>query len=80
MVRQAQEKSYCFFQILSLLVLSSKAKLSHPFIAEAVCCVHGLVAYGIEVVFMWVPSHVGLAGTGWQILLLNLLLIWLCLT
>jgi len=31
-------------------------------IAEVLCCVDGLLLFGIEVVFIWVPSHVGLAG------------------
>ena len=47
---------------LSCLQSLQKRDLSHPLIAEILCGVHRLLSCGTEVVFMWVPSHVGLAG------------------
>jgi len=47
----------------SLLCVQSlqNRDLSQPLIAEILCRVHRLISYGYSVVFMWVPSHVGLA-------------------
>ena len=37
--------------------------MSHPLIAEVLCFKHGgMLLAGATLVFMWVPSHVGLAG------------------
>jgi len=47
---------------LSCLQSLQNRDLSHPLIAEILCRVHGLISDGTSVVFMWVPSHVGLAG------------------
>ena len=33
-----------------------------PLIAEVLCCIHGMLLAGATLVFMWVLSHVGLAG------------------
>jgi len=38
--------------------------LSRTFISEILCLVHDLLSGGTSVVFMWVPSHVGLAEHG----------------
>jgi len=46
---------------LSCLQSLHNRDLSHPLIAEILYRVHGLIPYGSSVVFMWVPSHVGLA-------------------
>jgi kelch-like protein 2/3 len=62
MVRHLQEENYCFFVTLSCLHSLQKRDLSHPLITEILCRVHGLLSSGTDVVFMWVPSHVGLAG------------------
>ena len=36
--------------------------MSRPLIAEILCFAHKLLVSGTKLVFMWVPSHVGLAG------------------
>ena len=36
--------------------------MAHPLIAEILCRVHEFVIRGFSIVFIWVPSHVGLAG------------------
>jgi len=36
--------------------------MSRPLIAEVLCCIHKILLAGARLVFMWVPSHVGLAG------------------
>ena len=36
--------------------------MSHPLIAEVLCCIHKMLLAGATLVFMWVPSRVGLAG------------------
>ena len=36
--------------------------MSRPLIAEVLCCIHKMLLAGAILVFMWVPSHVGLAG------------------
>ena len=36
--------------------------MSRPLIAEVLCCIHKMLLAGATLVFMWVPSHVGLAG------------------
>ena len=36
--------------------------MSRPLIAEILCCIHKMLLAGAKLVFMWVPSHVGLAG------------------
>ena len=35
--------------------------MSHPLIAEVLCCIHKMLLAGAILVFMWIPSHVGLA-------------------
>jgi len=63
MVRQTQGGKLLFLSdSLSCLQSLQKRDLSHPLIAEILSRVHGLLSLGIKVVFMWVPSHVGLAG------------------
>ena len=36
--------------------------MSHPLMAEVLCYIHKLLHAGATIVFIWVPSHVGLAG------------------
>ena len=36
--------------------------MSRPLIAEVLCCIHEMLLAGGTLVFMWAPSHVGLAG------------------
>ena len=36
--------------------------MSRPLIAEVLCCIRKMLLAGATLVFMWVPSHVGLAG------------------
>ena len=36
--------------------------MSHPLISEILCRVHELKERGFQLIFIWVPSHVGLAG------------------
>jgi ribonuclease HI len=47
---------------LSCLQSLENRDFSHPLICEILCRAHGLLARNNDVVFMWVPSHVGLAG------------------
>ena len=36
--------------------------MSRPLTAEVLCCIHKMLLAGATLVFMWVPSHVGVAG------------------
>ena len=36
--------------------------MSRTLIAEVLCCIHEMLLVGATLVFIWVPSHVGLAG------------------
>ena len=36
--------------------------MSRPLISEVLCSIHKMLLAGATPVFMWVPSHVGLAG------------------
>jgi hypothetical protein len=36
--------------------------ISRRLIAEVLSCIHRLLLVGVELVFIWVPSHIGLAG------------------
>ena len=36
--------------------------MSCPLIAWVLCCIHEMLLAHTRLVFMWVPSHVGLAG------------------
>jgi len=36
--------------------------MSHPRVAEILCYVHKLLTSGLRIIFLWAPSHVGLAG------------------
>ena len=36
--------------------------MSRPLIAEVLCCIREMLLAGATLVFLWVPSHVGLAG------------------
>jgi kelch-like protein 2/3 len=47
---------------LSCLQSIENQKLNHPLILEIAVTVHQLIISGKRVVFMWLPSHVGLAG------------------
>ena len=47
---------------LSCLQSLQSRDLTHPLIAEILCRVHEFVIRGFSIVFIWVPSHVGLAG------------------
>ena len=47
---------------LSCLQSLRRRDLSQPLIAEILCFAHKLLVSGTKLVFMWVPSHVGLAG------------------
>ena len=42
--------------------LRSHRDMSRSLIAEVLCCSHEILFSGTRLVFMWVPSHVGLAG------------------
>ena len=48
---------------LSVLQSLQSRDLAHPLIAEILCRVHEFVICGFSIVFIWVPSHVGLAGS-----------------
>ena len=62
----AQRSSSNQFLILcdSLSCLQSMRNrgMSRPLIAEVLCCIHKMLLTGATLVFLWVPSHVGLAG------------------
>ena len=47
---------------LSCLQSIDNQKLNHPLILEIVTVVHRLTLNGKQLVFMWLPSHAGLAG------------------
>jgi kelch-like protein 2/3 len=47
---------------LSCLQSMRNRDMSRPVIAEILCCTHKMLLAGAVLVFMWVPSHVGLAG------------------
>ena len=36
--------------------------MSRPLIAKVLCCIHEMLLSDTRLVFMWVLSHVGLAG------------------
>ena len=47
---------------LSCLQSLQNWDMSHPLISEILCRVHELKERGFQLIFIWVPSHVGLAG------------------
>jgi len=47
---------------LSCLQSIQNRKLDHPLILEIVVTLHQLIASGKRVIFIWLPSHTGLAG------------------
>jgi ribonuclease HI len=64
MIRQTPGGKFLFLtDSLSCLQSLQSCDLSQPLISEILCRVHGLLSRSTaDVVFMWVPSHVGLAG------------------
>ena len=63
MVHQSSDRQLLFLSdSLSCLQSLKNRDLSHPLIADILCRVHVLLSRGAKVAFMWVPSHVGLAG------------------
>jgi Reverse transcriptase-like len=63
MVHQSSDRQLLFLSdSLSCLQSLKNRDLSHPLIADNLCRVHVLLSRGSQVVFMWVPSHVGLVG------------------
>ena len=63
MVHQSADRQLLFLSdSLSCLQSLKNRALSHPLIADILCRVHILSSRGTQVAFMWVPSHVGLAG------------------
>ena len=62
-VHQSSDRQLLFLShSLSCLRSLKNRDLSHPLIADILCRVHVLLSRGAKVAFMWVPSHVGLAG------------------
>ena len=47
---------------LSCLQSIENRKLDHPTTLEIVVTIHKLITYGKQVIFVWLPSHAGLAG------------------
>jgi len=47
---------------LSCLQSIENQKLNHPLILEIIIHIHQLIVDGKQLVFMWLPSHTGLAG------------------
>lgn len=47
---------------LSCLLAIQNRKLTSPMILEIVSRVHDLISSGRKLVFMWLPSHIGLSG------------------
>ena len=45
-----------------MLAKYEERDMSRPLIAEVLCCIHRMLLTGVKLVFMWVLSHVGLAG------------------
>jgi len=63
MVHQSSDRKVLFLcDSLSCLQSLKNENLTHPLIADILCRVHTSLARGTKVAFMWVPSHVGLAG------------------
>jgi hypothetical protein len=63
MVHQSADRQHLFlFDSLSCLQGLRNRPLSHPLIGDILCGVHVSLSHGTQVAFMWVPSHVGLAG------------------
>ena len=60
--RSADGKSLLLSDSLSCLQSLQNRDLSHPLIAEILCYVHEILSCGHTIVFMWVPSHMGLTG------------------
>ena len=63
MVHQSATSQLLFLtDSLSCLQSLKNLDLSHPLIADIWCRVHVLLSRDAQVAFIWVPSHVGLAG------------------
>ena len=63
MVHQSSDRQLLFLSdSLSCLQSLKNRDLSHALIADILCRVHVFISRGAKVAFMWVPSHVGLAG------------------
>ena len=63
MVHQSADRQLLFLSdSLSCLQSLKNRDLSHPLIADILCRVHILLSRGTQVAFMWMPSHVELAG------------------
>ena len=63
MIHQSSNHQFLFLSdSLSCLQSLRNRDLSHPLIADILCRVHVLLERGAKVAFMWVPSHVRLAG------------------
>jgi ribonuclease HI len=58
----ANERFLILSDSLSCLQSIENQKLNHPLILEIVNLVHELIVSGKQLVFMWLPSHAGLAG------------------
>jgi ribonuclease HI len=37
-------------------------KLNHPLILDIVVRIHHLISTGKRIIFLWIPSHIGIAG------------------
>ena len=63
MVQQCTGDRFVFSSdSLSCLQSLQSRDFTHPLIMEILCRVHEFVIRGFSIVFIWVPSHVGLAG------------------
>ena len=58
----ANERILILSDSMSCLQSIESQKLDHPLILEIVTIIHRLVVDGKQLVFMWLPSHTGLAG------------------
>jgi len=51
-----------FVQIRSVLFKASKICTKHPLVQDILCKTHAICSAGGEVLFSWIPSHVGIHG------------------
>ena len=58
----ANERFLILSDSLSCLQSIQNRKLNHPIILEIITFIHRLIVDGKQLVFMWLPSHAGLAG------------------
>jgi ribonuclease HI len=63
MAQRCSNHHFLFFSDSLCCIQSMRSRtMSHPLIAKILCCTHKILLTGARLVFMWIQSHVGLAG------------------